>query len=77
MEKIDTHSVIDLLIEYFETGTKETDAVAKLILQSSSEYNTSWQDEIKRIQAGTEWTGLRSVEAEIITFSLKEIQNRG
>ena len=73
MDQIDTQQVIELLIDYFGTGNKETDAVAKLILQSSPDYTSTWQNDIQRIQKGIDWTGIRAVEADIILFALQQL----
>ncbi len=77
MDQIDTKRVIELLIEYFETGNKETDTVAKLILQSSPDYRTHWQEEVQRIQSGIDWTGIRAVEADILVSALQQLQEKG
>lgn len=71
MDHIDSDRIMILLIEYFEAGNKESDSVAKKILQSSPDYATFWQSEVDRIQQGTQWTGLRAVEAEIISSVLR------
>ena len=76
MDQINSEELIELLIEYFETGNRETDTVAKMILQSSSEYTTYWQREISRIQTGIEWTGIRAVEADILINALRELIER-
>ncbi len=73
MDQIDTGRVIELLIEYFEAGNRETDTLAKMILQSSSDYKTYWQEEIQRIHSGIDWTGIRAVEADILIYALQHL----
>lgn len=74
MKNNDSDKVLQLLIEYFETGNTQTDAVAKIILQSSSEYKEYWSEKLDQFQNGIEWTGIRTVEAEILTTALRQLQ---
>ncbi len=70
MKKNDTCRILDAMIGYFEGGNRETDYVAKSILESDFEYAEKWKEEIKRIKDSAEWTGLRAVEADIIVSAL-------
>lgn len=63
--------LLQTLIDYFEAGNQQTDAVAKAILENDFEYKTKWEDEIKRFRNSTDWTGLRSPEAEILAAALR------
>lgn len=74
MNHIDSKRLIALLIDYFETGNTETDTMAKMILKSSPDYNDYWKSEVERIQAGIHWTGIRAVEAEMLSHALRELQ---
>ena len=76
MEKITPEHLLQLLIEYFETGNKETDAVAKAIVSSDVEFTDIWQEEMRRYRQGTDWTGIRAVEAEVLTFILQKMKTR-
>lgn len=68
-----THIILELLIEYFDIGNTETDSVAKMILQSSHDYTSYWQDEVRKFQSGTDWTGIRAAEAELISSALRTL----
>ena len=48
MERNDSLRVLETLIDFFEAGNKQTDAVAKEILESDIEYKTKWAAEIER-----------------------------
>ena len=75
--KMDEAAVLHLLhamIDYFEAGNRETDGAAKNILSSDFEYKAYWEEVIKRLQQGEEWTGLRAPEAEIIAAALRQLQ---
>jgi hypothetical protein len=61
---------LQTLINYFETGTRESDAVAKAVLATESEY---WQQETEHFQKSTEWTGIRAPEAELLAVALREV----
>jgi hypothetical protein len=74
MEKITAQHVLQLLIEYFATGNKETDAAAKAIIEWDSDYSEIWQEEMKLYREGTDWTGVRSVEAELLAAALQQIK---
>ena len=68
-----TH-LLQVMIEYFEAGNQQTDAVAKSIIESDFEYLENWQAEIRRCKAEGEWTGLRAPEAEILASALGTVQ---
>jgi hypothetical protein len=69
MERSEIQRVLESLITYFETGTKETDAAAKAIIAYDADY---WREAIERFQQGTEWTGIRAPEAEMLASALRE-----
>lgn len=69
VKKANTRQALQTLISYFESGTRESDAVAKAILASDSEY---WQVETEHFQKSTEWTGIRAPEAELLALALSE-----
>lgn len=70
MDRIDSLRLLQTMIDYFETGNQQTDAVAKAILASDLEFDAKWQTEIKRLRNSTDWTGLRAPEAEILAAAL-------
>lgn len=72
MNSRDVQHALQTLITFFETGTKEADAVAKAILASEAEY---WQEVIERFQNSTEWTGIRAPEAEMLALALREVSS--
>jgi len=74
MEKYDILGLLQTMIDFFESGNQQTDTVAKAIFESDTAYNTKWTAEIKRYQAGTEWTGLRAPEAELLAKALHFIR---
>jgi hypothetical protein len=69
MNKSEVQRALQTLITYFETGNKETDAVAKDIFASDAYY---WQAVVERFRQGTDWTGIRAPEAEMLAFALRE-----
>ena len=74
MDKIKSRHLLQTMIDFFEAGNQKTDAVAKAILESDFNFGAQWEAEIKRFRAGTDWTGLRSPEAEIVASALRSIQ---
>lgn len=72
MDIVEIQRTLATLIEYFESGNRESDAAAKNILASSSEFDEYWQTEIERFQRSAEWTGLRGQEAEILATRLRQ-----
>lgn len=68
-KKTNIRQALQTLVSYFETGTRESDAVAKAILATDSEY---WQLETDQFQKSTEWTGIRAPEAELLALALRE-----
>lgn len=73
MERNDSLRVLETLIDFFEAGNKQTDAVAKEILESDIEYKTKWAAEIERFKNSSGWTGLRSPEAELVAMALRSL----
>ena len=63
---------LQTLVTYFESGTRESDAVAKAILATDIDY---WRQETEQFQKSTEWTGVRAPEAELLAIALREIDN--
>jgi len=66
--------LLQAMIDYFEAGNRETDGAAKNILESDFEYKAHWEGEIRRLQKGEDWTGLRAPEAEILAAALRRLQ---
>jgi len=64
------------MIDYFESGNKETDRAAKAILEWDDEHLKDWQAEIKRLRDEGEWTGIRAPEADIVAGALRSIQQQ-
>ena len=76
MEKISPEHVLQLLIEYFEAGNKQTDAAAKDIIETDFEYEEIWQAEMKRFMKGGGWTRIRAPQAEMLAGALQQIKTR-
>jgi len=74
MGKNDALRLLQAMIDYFEAGNQETDQAAKAILAFDFENRAAWQVAIKQLRENGEWTGVRSVEAELLAGRLKEIQ---
>jgi len=74
MEKSEALHLLQSMIDYFEAGNQETDEAAKAILESDFEYRAHWRTAIDELQSGTEWTGLRAPEAEIVARGLRRIR---
>ncbi len=72
MDRSEVQRTLQTLITYFETGIKETDAAAKAILDSESEY---WQGPVERYRNSPDWTGIRSPEAELLALALQEAKD--
>jgi len=64
------------MIEYFEAGNRETDAAAKDILESDFNYRDHWRATAEELRQGTEWSGLRAPEAEIVVRGLRLIEGQ-
>jgi len=73
MDAFRAKRLLQVMIEYFETGNKTTDGVAKMILASDFEYSDIWRQEMKDLKSGVEWSGVRTVEAEILIAALRHI----
>ncbi|RJX33628.1 MAG: hypothetical protein C4531_05260 [Desulfurivibrio sp.] len=77
MEKISAEHVLELLIEYFEAGNKQTDAVAKDIIETDFEYNEIWQEELRRfMKGGGGWSRIRAPQAELLAGALQIVKVR-
>lgn len=76
MDKNFAMCLVQTLIDYFETGTKETDRAAKNIIEWDAENRADWQAEMQRLRETGDWTGLRAPEADIITSALRLIQRQ-
>lgn len=76
MDKKFALRLVQTLIEYFETGTKETDRAAKNIIEWDVENRADLQAEMHRLQEAGDWTGLRAPEADIIAAALRLIQRQ-
>lgn len=66
--------LLQTLIDYFEAGNKETDSVAKDILDFDADFKEKWAEEIRRLLSSGDWSGLRAPEAEIIAAALHHLQ---
>lgn len=73
MDKDFAMRLVQTLIDYFETGTKEADRAAKDIIEWDIENRADWQAEMQRLQEAGDWTGLRAPEADIIAAALRLI----
>jgi hypothetical protein len=76
MDKNFAMRLVQTLIDYFETGTKETDRTAKNIIEWDAENRADWQAEMQRLHEAGDWTGLRAPEADIIAAALRLIQRQ-
>lgn len=74
MDTDSARHLLQVMIEYFETGNKTTDSVAKSILEYDFEYSDFWQEEIKKLKSGVEWSGIRAVEADILVAGLRWVE---
>ena len=74
MDKNTALHVLQTMIEYFEAGNKETDAAAKAIIEWDFEYTDYWEEKMRLYRQGGEWTGIRSVEAEMVAAALRDMQ---
>lgn len=70
MKDSEVQQALQTLITFFESGTKEADEMAKIILLSEADY---WQEVIERFQASIDWTGIRAPEAELLVLALREL----
>ena len=74
MDKAAALHLLQVMIDYFEAGNKQTDSAAKAIIESDFDYLDTWQAEIRRLKAEGEWSGVRAPEADIVARSLHTIQ---
>jgi len=74
MDNATAQCLLQTMIDYFETGSKESDRMAKTIIEWDSDSLADWQMEIKRLQESGQWTGIRAPEADIIAEALRHIQ---
>ena len=72
METREIQRTLTTLIDFFETGNNESDASAKAVLTSDSNYDEYWRPEIEKFQKSIDWTGLRGPEAEILVCRLRQ-----
>jgi hypothetical protein len=72
VEAREIQRALTTLIDFFETGNNESDAAAKAVLASDSNYEEYWSPEIEKFQKSIEWTGLRGPEAEILVSRLRQ-----
>ncbi|HER63292.1 MAG TPA: hypothetical protein ENO11_04880 [Desulfobacteraceae bacterium] len=76
MDNTAARGLLQTMIDYFESGNKETDRAAKAILEWDDEHLKDWQAEIKRLRDEGEWTGIRAPEADIVAGALRSIQQQ-
>jgi hypothetical protein len=74
MDTTSARRLLQVMIEFFETGNQTTDSVAKLILESDFEDSDFWQQEVKKLKSETEWSGVRAAEADILVLALRHIR---
>ena len=74
MDKNTALHVLQMLIEYFEAGNKETDAAAKAIIEWDCDYSEYWEEKMSQHRRSGDWTGIRSPEAELMALALRDIQ---
>jgi len=77
MDTTSARRLLQIMIEFFETGNQTSDSVAKLILESDFEDSDFWQKEVKKFKSGTEWSGVRAAEADIVALALRHIREMG
>jgi len=73
MDRTAALHLLQFIIDYFESGNRQTDGVAKNIIESDLEYLENWQAEIRSSRARGEWTGLRAPEADIVAAALRTV----
>ncbi|MBW2466146.1 MAG: hypothetical protein JRF02_02505 [Deltaproteobacteria bacterium] len=74
MDRTVANYLLQAMIDFFEAGNKQTDSVAKAIIESDFDYLDRWKIEIKRLKDEGEWSGLRAPEADIVIAALRAIQ---
>ena len=74
MDRTAALHLLQVMIDFFETGNKQTDSAAKAIIESDFEYLDGWQSEIRLLKAEGEWSGVRAPEADIVARKLHAIQ---
>lgn len=72
MDTREVERALNTLIDYFESGNKESDGAAKAVLAADGDYQEYWRAEIETFRQSAEWTGLRGPEAEILANRLRQ-----
>ena len=72
MDAREIQRALATLIDFFETGNNESDAAAKAVLVSDSNYDEYWCHEVEKFRKSVDWTGLRGPEAEILVSRLRQ-----
>jgi hypothetical protein len=72
VETREIQRTLTTLIDFFETGNNESDAAARAVLVSDSNYDEYWCPEIEKFLKSIDWTGLRGPEAEILAGRLRK-----
>lgn len=73
MDTISARQLVQTMVDYFESGNKETDRAAKQIIEWDSENLAAWRTEMQRLREAGEWSGLRAPEADIVAAALRLI----
>ncbi|HHO49038.1 MAG TPA: hypothetical protein ENN06_11405 [Desulfobacteraceae bacterium] len=76
MDRNTALQLLQTMIDYFETGTRETDQAAKAILEWDFQSPVDWPAAITRFRESIEWTGVRAPEAEMIAAALRFIRQQ-
>lgn len=74
MDDKSAFNLLQTLVEYFETGSNESDRAAKTIIEWDFELLADRQSEIQNLRDAGEWSGLRAPEADFIASGLRLIQ---
>lgn len=76
MDRTKAFQLLQIMIDFFEAGNKQADAMAKEIIESDFDSLDQWRAAIKRLKDDGEWTGLRAPEADIVVEALRLIQEQ-
>lgn len=76
MDRNTALQLLQTMIDYFETGTRETDQAAKALIDWDFQHLDAWRAAIKHLRESGEWTGVRAPEAELIAGALRFIRQQ-
>lgn len=77
MKASDPEKVLEMLINYFETGNAATDSAAKAIFLEDGEYDDYWRGALEEFRQSIDWTGVRGPESEFLALCLRSLRDRG